>query len=74
MPKIDLSFDEFLDVVGCMISFIDEIDHVIPEEAHRLQRLYDELQQRYAKATVDAELHTEDWTPHGYPPRHREVP
>ena len=56
MPKINLTFDEFVDVVGCMRSWIDEIDHIIPEEARRLQHLYDELQERYAKATVEDEL------------------
>ena len=63
MPKIDLTIDEFLDVIGCMRYFIDEIDHIIPEEAHRLQHLYDELQQRFARATVEAELHPDAQIP-----------
>lgn len=60
MPKIDLSFNEFIDVIGSMRSWIDELERFSPDEACRLKSLYQDLHERFARATVEAQLHPEE--------------
>ena len=56
MPKINLTFDEFLDIVSVLDLWADEIKVVDMAEAKKLLDLNAALHLRYAKASVEEDL------------------
>lgn len=56
MAKINLSFDEFIDIVSVLDVWAHEIQEADMAEAQKLLNLHAELHLRYSKATVEEEL------------------
>lgn len=54
--KIDLSFDEFIDIVSVLDVWAREIQEADMAEAQKLLNLNAELHLRYSKASVEEEL------------------
>ena len=56
MPKIELSFDEFLDITTVLDVWANEIKAADMAEAKKLLDLNAALHLRYAKASVEEDL------------------
>ena len=56
MPRITLSFDEFIDIVSVLDVWAHEIREADMAEAQKLLNLNAELHLRYSKASVEEEF------------------
>ena len=56
MPTINISFDEFIDIVSVLDVWANEIKEADMAEAQKLLNLKAELHLRYSKAYVEEDL------------------